>query len=159
MESTVLEVKRICYACGSDKSNYAKGRNGKPYQKWFLNKPTTLVICSLCYANIFIQQKLLQKYYRKRRITFRGKRIYLSHHARTGICSICHKSVDNGEIRKTHSHHWVYIIIFPWFGREERCISCHSKESWKLKQITEEILNKNGEIKRNRLGQYIPRSL
>ena len=62
-----------------------------------------------------------------RRIHFGGKRFILDWNPRTGICSQC--GIRVGRVWRTSMHHAKgYFWIFPWFGMEELCDSCHGKQ-------------------------------
>jgi hypothetical protein len=120
-------ITRICYSCGTNKTRL----NGEGRPSWILNLPTKLILCQDCYYKIvrnpiFKSQGGYKRYYRF------GSTIQLLANKRelTGYCSKCSNNIHDKSCRVTHMHHWIYIIIFTWFGREELCASCHAKETW-----------------------------
>ena len=51
-------------------------------------------------------------------------------------CNLCQNKIGDpfinqyGKLEKTkllHTHHIIYIIIFPWYGTITLCASCHGK--------------------------------
>jgi len=95
-------------------SNLEKTRKYK--REWGRNHPTSV------------------KKIQGRRITFKGKRFMLKENPRTGICSNCNKSVNNGEIKKTHMHHEKYDENNPLAHTIELCAGCHSKTHARLRK-------------------------
>lgn len=125
-----LELVRSCYACGSEETNL----NCKGSSMWHLNHDMdSNVLCNRCYCRYIYSRTVghreYNKEYFKTMIRFKDKRIPIGYNPRKGMCSKCGKDINTGEINVTHMHHWVYIIIFPWFGTEELCVKCHKQES------------------------------
>lgn len=53
MEDTILENKRVCYSCGSDKTYVIKQR-GYTYEKWYYNRDKDdNVICARCSRHLY----------------------------------------------------------------------------------------------------------
>lgn len=76
-----------------------------------------------------------------RRLRFKDKRPFTTYQVRKGQCEKCKNRIGDpyinrkGKIETTQKidlHHWVYITILPWFGTEELCSSCHSKETQRI---------------------------
>ena len=133
MREAILISKKVCYACGSNKT----AKNGSGGLCWHPNYPTDLVTCHKCFNTIFYSrnpknQQRSREYGRRNfhygnRIIYGNDRRYL-----TGYCSECNNNIYDKSCRLTQMHHWVYIPICPLFGREELCASCHSKQRWKI---------------------------
>ena len=105
-------------------------------------------ICANCYQKfIFSKHKQIVRDYNSRkgsinspkRMIIQGRRIFLDRLVRKGKCSNCGKHIGDpyidvyGKItiiKRTHMHHWFYLIIMPWACSVELCPSCHMKESW-----------------------------
>lgn len=68
-----------------------------------------------------------------RRITFKGKRVFLTENPRTGECSHCHRKVGEG-IQKTQMHHIKYHKDDPLKDTVELCSGCHSKAHAKIRK-------------------------
>lgn len=131
--------KRICYCCGSSKTWISK----KGYENWFVNrqaKEVMQILCCKCYLRLFIQpkwnpinnpvygpkrSKLARKREGQRRLSYKGKLVYLNIRPRTGICSSCGKSVHRGEIKRTHMHHIQYHDDDVLKDTQELCAACH----------------------------------
>jgi hypothetical protein len=128
--SRYKELLHVCYACGSTITTV----NSKGKANWLLNLDIDMnsigMLCHSCY------EKYIRYPSRKSDINRRffryGSSIQRLGYKRelTGYCSKCTNNLFDRTCRTTHMHHWVYIIIFPWFGREELCASCHAKETW-----------------------------
>jgi hypothetical protein len=151
MGKTVLGDKRICYSCGSTQTWISK----KGYENWFVNrdlirKIVMHVLCCKCYLRLFIQpkwnpinnpiygkqrSKISRKLEGQRRLNYKGKAVYLKIRPRTGICSKCGKSVNKGEITRTHMHHIEYHDQNVLKDTQELCVNCHRIESVRLKTL------------------------
>jgi hypothetical protein len=112
--------------------------NSEPYngKRWKIQwmKYQDGYICRKHYDKLFLYPRW-NKILSPRRIQFKNYRIGLKHNIRTGYCSRCPNNIHDGSCKRTSVHHWVYIIILPWFGTEEICNKCHMVETWKLKQV------------------------
>lgn len=62
----------------------------------------------------------------KKRITFKGKRIYLKENPRKGICSICGAIIPEKQERQAPMHHEFYDEKNPASGTGELCDACHT---------------------------------
>lgn len=128
---------RECYNCGSIKTYIRKDG----FEHWYNNRPLNQWLCEKC-NNILIKNPkwhpitnpVWHEKTNKNDIIFVNKNVYLSFNPRTGRCSRCINNIYDRTCKQTHMHHWVYIIILPWFGTEELCASCHRKETIKLSQ-------------------------
>ena len=126
--------KRFCYVCGNDKTSH----NSKGCENWYHPLGKDKPVCDGCYDRDFYgpqyRQKLrLTSKYKERykidaakRYRYPGKRITSNFIQRTGYCSLCPNNLYDATCKRTYMHHWFYIIIFPWFGREELCNRCHN---------------------------------
>ena len=130
-------LKRVCYACGSDKTRihyqYHKGVKYTKYN-WHLNRGTNLVLCHDCYTFI-----IRREYNRKRmatRVTFRNRRTITHQMRRVGVCNLC-RAVLPFDCLKTDLNHYTYNDNNPLEGILETCVSCHSKYHTDLKQTSE----------------------
>ena len=132
MGSLDFSAKKHCYVCGGSKTS----KNFKGADNWY-NKPygKDKQICDTCYGRIVesplyrarhkntVAFKERQKRYDKRKLRFIGHGQQVGTFRKlTGYCSTCTKNIYDGTCKITNMHHWVYIIIFPWFGTEERCV-------------------------------------
>jgi len=64
----------------------------------------------------------------QRRLKFKGKHILLPENPKTGICSVCKKSVQKNEIEYTSWHHLKYDENNPLAHTVELCVNCHRAE-------------------------------
>lgn len=113
--------EHICYACDSTKTYY--DRRGNCYL-WYLNHDiNNNALCSNCYKKIFWHPK-----WDKKRITYKGKRIYLKELPRKNKCESC------GKEGYTHIHHEKYDDENPMNYTKELCPKCHTVETHKLNQ-------------------------
>jgi len=99
-------IKRICQFCNSDKS-------------WYDNK-----------KKVYLWRKINGKYtchkcYMKRRIIFKDKRLRVFEKELTGICKLCNRSIEKGEIKQTQFHHTEYHDNNPLENTIEICVKCH----------------------------------
>lgn len=119
---------RVCYACGMTITSC-----------WYLNHDeSNNVICARCYQQIIYRpnhKHQTQLYNNKRnpinaqmRLNYKGKRLFLGINPRTGICTICKKSIHKGEIKRTNLHHLKYDDYNPLNNTIELCPSCHKIE-------------------------------
>jgi len=74
-----------------------------------------------------IERPDLTAKYHQRKIRFKGKRMSMGTDFRIGICSICHKSRLENEIKFTVMHHLKYDPNYPLGYTIEICPSCHRK--------------------------------
>lgn len=127
----MIPFTRVCSNCNSKNTQILK--NGIPNWRKHENK----YLCHRCYNRLISNPKL-----NPRRINFKGKIIYLKENPRTGKCAFCLKSRGDeyvnrfGEIaiiRKTDLHHLEYHDGDPLKDTVELCVSCHMKESRRLK--------------------------
>jgi len=81
-------------------------------------------------------EKIHNKIYKPRRITFKDKRIYTNENPRNGQCQLCKLKIGDefinrfGEksiVKHTHLHHTEYHEDDPLKDTIEVCNSCHSK--------------------------------
>ncbi len=75
------------------------------------------------------------KNYRNKRFRFKGKFISINEVVRTGYCSWCPKNIHDGTCKKTHIHHIKYHDEDPLKDTVEICISCHQKETWRIRRL------------------------
>jgi hypothetical protein len=136
MGSLTFKYKKICHICGSGKTDH----NRKGSENWYHNYGKDKPMCARCYSRLIEHPRYLAKHkhtqifkdrqkrydQRKRRFLGHGQRV-LTFRQLTGYCSQCHNNIYDGTCKMTNMHHWVYIIILPWFGTEEVCIGCHNK--------------------------------
>lgn len=143
---TILEG-RICQTCNTKKTFHSK--EGKPY--WFKHKDG--FICKKCHSKSEYQQnhEQYQNWHKSwkaknpqrikefnvkhgpMRIQFKGHRLKLNHNPQTGICSNCNRTVQSGEIKRTHLHHTKYDPNNPLVYTVELCVSCHVKIHWEMR--------------------------
>ena len=129
MKDSRTQDKRICYVCGSEKTCH----DGKGYPNWYLNPPTILRICQLCYMRYIVDRAHKRALRRKssvksnpRRFRFKDKYLRLSKNPRSGVCQQC------GRIGgKTDIHHEKYDKLNPLAYTIELCAVCHGKRTWK----------------------------
>ena len=128
------DIIHICYSCDGTKTSVNK--YGRP--NWVINEDCNAkligFLCHPCYSKYIqyprVRPQRLEKYHRLYRYGSK-KQLLGNKRQLTGQCSKCPNNTRDGSCKTTHMHHWVYIILFPWYGREELCASCHAKETWK----------------------------
>lgn len=108
---------RRCLKCGSGKTLVNK--DGIPY--W--NKFEDGWICNKCRC------KLYHPEYAVKALSFKDKTIHLKQNPRKGVCQRC------GKQGVTDIHHTQYHEDDPLKDTVELCVSCHTKESWRLGQM------------------------
>jgi hypothetical protein len=91
------------------------------------------------------RQKVYNDKYSVMQLTFGDNHhVQVSFQIRKGQCQQCGKKIGDryinckgrvDTIKRTHTHHLEYYIIFPWFATTELCISCHSKETQRERRI------------------------
>jgi len=62
---------------------------------------------------------------------FKGKSFYYDQDIKTGICSVCKRSVEKKQIHSTSLHHLKYDDSDPLKHTIEVCTSCHMKNDKK----------------------------
>ena len=128
--------KKICHICGSTKTKL----NKKGSENWFHTYGKDKPMCQTCYSRLIEapkrrarleyteKHKAYHREYDRRKLRFIGHGQQVGTFRKlTGYCSTCTNNIYDGTCKITNMHHWVYIIICPWFGTEERCVSCHCK--------------------------------
>jgi len=75
------------------------------------------------------------QFYRHRLLNYKGKQITLKENPRIGVCSNCHRSVENGAIMRTQLHHLEYDNNNPLNHTIELCVRCHRQEHARLRRI------------------------
>lgn len=139
----VLE-ERVCYACNSPTTSI----NKEGYKRWYRHNDDWL--CHKCYFRIVanpiytpIHNPRTHRKYGPRRITYQNCRVYLSQNFRTGQCNHCHKKIGDeyinsrgklATIKKTDMHHIEYHDDDLLQDTIELCVSCHVKETRRLKK-------------------------
>jgi len=152
MDKAIFKDKKICLNCKSE-TTYVNNQ-GRVY--WYNHKGQKL--CQKCYMKIIHNPRWSERMHQKyldtpkeflqirdsRRLKFRNKRILVDKNPRTGTCKICHKKIGDeyinsrgqlAKIKRTNIHHVQYHNDDPLRDTEERCVSCHVYESWRLKKL------------------------
>lgn len=62
----------------------------------------------------------------RKRITFKGKRVYLKENPRKGVCSNCGAIISEEQDRQAPMHHEFYDEKNPEAGTFELCDKCHT---------------------------------
>ena len=123
--------QRSCYACGSITTYITKDG----YEEWFKGKDGYGYLCKKCYHAKRLVFRLLGK----------RKQIQLKENPRTGQCQICGLEIGDSYInsdgkkavvKQTQIHHFAYHADDPLKDTIELCGHCHSKESYRLGQLT-----------------------
>ena len=120
-----LSDMRECDKCGStttyvDKNGYSRWRRDPQTKEW---------LCSKCYDKYIHSPKFHEKwgqYYNSRQVKLGDKRVYAKDIPRTGVCSMCKRSVSKGEIDRTALHHLKYDDSDPLKYTIELCFNCHA---------------------------------
>ena len=132
-----IPIDRECYICGS-KSSYFHKKTGKTH--WATNVDilgnVLHVLCTRCNSRYF-RNPISNARYSHNRMHFNKKDLHLQFNPRTGFCSNC------GRVGKTHLHHDQYDEANPLAHTVELCMSCHMKETWRAKQLTTTIRDRN----------------
>ncbi len=117
------ENKRVCYACGSDKTYIHK----KHYNNalWYSNLPIGW-LCRKCYDNIIMGPNRHKKY-NPRRMKFKERIIMLKADPRNGVCNLC-RAVVPFDCGRTQMHHEEYDDTNPLAHTIEICSSWHIKK-------------------------------
>lgn len=121
---------RECYSCGSIKTYLNHWYRNRPLEQWLCNKCNLHLITNPKWKPITspITNKKWSQINNSRRLWFRDRVAKLTYVIKSGHCSKCSNNIFDKSCKATHMHHWAYIIIFPWFGTEELCASCHAKQ-------------------------------
>lgn len=128
--NTVKEYRK-CEACDTDTT--VKNTWCKHDGHW---------LCGNCYTRYVRNPAFSKQYAMKnnpRRVRFGNKRVIIIKtidlkSPRKGTCQIC------GKVGRTNIHHKQYHNEDPLKDTIELCVSCHTKESWKLGQITKQMV-------------------
>ena len=118
--------QRRCSNCDSDHSLLSYTKTGYPYQRWTKDGKGGWY-CNRCYLKLVYRPKWT-------RFGFRDKEVYVREefNPRTGKCSNCGKTG-----KRTHMHHIKYHEDDLLKDTIELCVSCHAKETWKERRMTE----------------------
>jgi hypothetical protein len=161
-ESILIEPKRVCYACGSDKTYVWKGHRGEKHQ-WIINHDidTGVIIgylCRWCFRRLIEgpnRDKNTAHLGNIRRVLFRNKVVVLKSNPKIGVCNLCRavagqSNAQTGKIYKTtHIHHESYHTENPLKDTIEVCPRCHiimRAERWKHIRRLEILLLKLSEL-------------
>jgi len=121
--------------------------NPQGWSRWRHKPNTNDWLCSKCYDRLIHIPEFHKKwgnYFNKRMVKFGDKRVYVKGESepRTGICSICKRSIHKGEIDRTALHHFNYDSDNPLDNTIELCFNCHADQHTHTRQ-------------RNKKGQFI----
>ena len=111
-ENPGMKPLKECKICGY------KAYNAIQLQKFKKQYGEIRNMCKKCYND---------KHY-TRRITYKGKRIYLKENPRTNICQICGRTKQENLGFQMALHHELYIKGNPLDYTVEECLYCHGKE-------------------------------
>jgi len=130
--------KRICSACDSTTTVIRKTKLGTLYECWRYHDG--FVLCERCYCRYIDNPKNNPRNNKKwnpinkyRRIRFKDKVVSLKKNPREGICKLCGKK-KGIDCKKTNMHHLEYHEDDPLKDTIEICVSCHTKESWRIRK-------------------------
>ena len=122
-------MDRMCVSC--DSTTTYMDQNGWP--NWRFHDGYWL--CKKCYTRYVANPVYRVKWghindlkYRGRKIQFRDQIIILSEAPRKGVCELCHRSINKGEIKRTNMHHMEYHDDDPLKSTIELCVGCHNKQ-------------------------------
>lgn len=142
---------RKCYSCGSTSSKLGGfvSKSGRRWENWYLNKPTNLMLCQLCYARYIMREKQYanmrkrKDYYdlaNRRKLHTNGQIFYLEDDFKTGICNWC-RAVKPFDTSSTAWHHdeGRFDPLQPFKFCIEICKRCHGIETWRLGQVSDRL--------------------
>jgi hypothetical protein len=141
-----IKHKRFCYACGSDKTYVRKSG----LFDWFVNIDANGkeigVICSNCRQRMFQRtaRKAMERIRKAKELYFKTKAVRITYTPRIGVCNWC-RAVIPFDTKSTHMHHEAYHDDDPVKDAIELCVSCHRKETIRLKQM-QILRDKKGKI-------------
>lgn len=124
MKRISIQDKRFCSNCGSDKTYVDK----HGYEAW--RKHDGRWLCHNCYCRLVLDPRW-SKIKNKRRLTYKGKQVFVKFNPRKGVCAWCGVTKI-----KTHLHHEKYDDENPLANTVELCEQCHLQESIRLGQLT-----------------------
>jgi hypothetical protein len=137
-----LVILRKCQHCGLEAHNeeeLEKFTKAKHYEYGRRN------ICKSCFAKILRkggvyheghvnscanwvnENKQQHEEMMHKRITFKGRRVYLKENPRTGVCVDCGTLISAKQDRQGPMHHERYNDEDPEDGTTERCDACHTR--------------------------------
>jgi len=86
-----------------------------------------------------------RKFYKNKRLKYRGRSMVFDTDIRTGICHFCKKSTMKKEITRTVLHHLKYDDSNPLDWTVEICLSCHYKVDEKNKERIDMFYARKGQ--------------
>ena len=75
-----------------------------------------------------------RKFYKYKRLKYKGRRMIFDQDIRTGVCCLCKRSDKKKEITRTVLHHLKYNDSDPLKWTVEICLSCHYQVDEKNKK-------------------------
>ena len=137
-----LVVLRKCQYCGLEAHNEADLEKFTKAERYKYGRRN---ICKSCFAlilrvggkyheghasscsNWLGENKQRHNETMLKRITFKGKRVYLQENPRIGVCTDCGALISEKQSRQAPMHHEHYDEKNPDEGTIERCDSCHTR--------------------------------
>lgn len=139
---------RVCFNCNKSKTYIQEGK----YERWYKHEGHW--VCFKCWYKLVYFPKMGRTNYKKyypqrlksqsnRKLLFRDKVIILPIKIKTGQCEWCKKKIGElfinsrgkeATIKNTNIHHVEYHEDDPLKDTVELCVSCHSKESSRLRR-------------------------
>jgi hypothetical protein len=122
VETAVLETKKVCYGCGSDKTYAQKHTNGRLQYHWYANPPIGW-LCEKC-NNTYVKNPKWHPITNRRRIWYGGRQVYVEEEHKIGVCNWC-RAVAPFDCKYTGRHHELYDNKDPMKHTIEICFACH----------------------------------
>ena len=110
-----MKPLRVCKRCGKKAYCQEEVKEFKPKGN----------LCKVCFNAVHYA----------RRITFKGKRIYIKVNIRTNVCSVCGRTQNENLGLQMSVHHDVYNPENVLDFTREECVYCHGAEKGKKNEL------------------------
>jgi len=117
-----MKPLRECKVCGKTATNALELEKFKSASECKFGRAN---LCNECYDEKYMKRN------NERRISFKGKQVYIAVNVRVNVCEICGAKREENQGKQMAMHHDLYIKGKPLDFTVEECLVCHGKERGK----------------------------
>lgn len=114
-----MKPLRKCKVCGKEANNALELEEFKSASECKYKRAN---LCNSCYDAKYMKRN------NERRVSFKGKQVYIAVNVRVNVCEICGRKREENLGYQMAMHHDLYIEANPLDFTVEECLYCHPKE-------------------------------